>query len=85
MRRLQGVLGLQHPQSAWNVAIAGAQVSRRRIVMLERYAYQKRNARSARLARAIEHAKKEVREEDAALDTLLAWCQAELEKTKKMP
>jgi hypothetical protein len=85
MRRLQAIVGFEGSHSAYNAAIAGAHISRRRLVLLQHYAHQKRNARSARLARAIERAKKEVREEDAALDTLLAWCQAELDKSKKMP
>jgi hypothetical protein len=82
--KLTALLGYEE-RHAYRIQ-SGENVPRRRpLMVLHHHLRQKRNARSARLARAIERAKKEVREEDAALDTLLAWCAAELEKSKKIP
>jgi hypothetical protein len=81
-RRLQAVLGYRTERGAWGAAVDGDAIGRRSLVMLQHHIRQKRNARAARLAQAIERAKKEVRTEDAALDTLLAWCESELAKKK---
>jgi hypothetical protein len=66
----------------WMVASGTRRPSRRRMVILDRYARQKREAWSSHRAAALAAVERDLREEAAALDALIAWCQDELDKKK---
>jgi hypothetical protein len=67
---------------AWYAASGQRGLARRRLIMLERWARQKRNARAARLERRYEQSRRATTAEDSALDTLLSWIETELAKKK---
>jgi hypothetical protein len=82
--KLTALLGYEE-RHAYRIQ-SGENVPRRRpLMVLHHHLRQKRNATSSRRARAMQVLERQLRAENEALDTLLAWCAAELEKSKKMP
>jgi hypothetical protein len=79
--RLASIMGVRKTQAQY-ISVGLRSTTRRRFLILQHYLRQKRGARSSRLEREYEAARRRVDQQDAALEVALAWCEAELAKKK---